>query len=102
MATTTCELNWLKSLLAWFLIQHVHPMLLFCDSQAALHIAANSVFHERTKHTEMDCHFICDALLDGMIFASHIQTGAQLADILTKALGHLQSKLGIYYLHAPT
>lgn len=107
MATTTCELKWLKSLLACFGIQHVRPMRLFCDSQAALYIAANPVFHERTKHIEMDCHFVRDALQDGTISTSHIRTGAQLADILTKALGKSQfylllRKLGICNLHAPT
>nr|KYP50079.1 Retrovirus-related Pol polyprotein from transposon TNT 1-94 [Cajanus cajan] len=107
MATTTCELKWLKSLLACFGIQHVRPMKLFCDSQAALHIAANPIFHERTKHIEMDCYFIRDALQDGMISTYHIRTNAQLVDILTKALGKSQfslllSKLDICNLHAAT
>lgn len=45
MATTTCELKWLKALLLSLGVTHTRPMLLYCDSQAALHIAANPVFH---------------------------------------------------------
>ncbi|KAJ3708504.1 hypothetical protein LUZ61_012209 [Rhynchospora tenuis] len=106
MATTSCELIWLKTLLTSLGISHTQPMKLMCDSQAALHIAANPVFHERTKHIEIDCHYVRDQIQAGCIVASHIRTNEQLADIFTKALGkrqfhYLLGKLGIRNLHAP-
>ncbi|KAJ1685788.1 hypothetical protein LUZ63_017178 [Rhynchospora breviuscula] len=105
MATTACELTWLKTLLQSLGVSHTQPMKLMCDSQAALHIAANPVFHERTKHIEIDCHFVRDQIQAGCIVASHIRTNEQLADIFTKALGkrqfhYLLGKLGILNLHA--
>nr|GEU94908.1 hypothetical protein [Tanacetum cinerariifolium] len=52
MALTTGELKWLKGILKSLGVDHPQPMLLYYDSQAALHISRNPVFHERTKHIE--------------------------------------------------
>jgi len=58
MASITCELVWLKQLLKELQSGDVNQMTLICDNQTALHISSNPVFHERTKHIEIYCHFI--------------------------------------------
>ncbi|RDX66669.1 hypothetical protein CR513_54542, partial [Mucuna pruriens] len=63
MALATCELIWVKQLIQELKFTDVQPMKLYCDNQAALHIASNPVFHGRTKHIEIDCHFIQEKLL---------------------------------------
>ncbi|KAL4194433.1 hypothetical protein AMTRI_Chr05g68690 [Amborella trichopoda] len=58
MASTTSDLIWLKSFLNDLGFKSANPIPLFCDNQAAIHIATNPLFHEITKHIEVDCHFI--------------------------------------------
>ena len=64
MATTTYELTWILHLLQDLHVKHLRPALMYCDNQAALHIAANPVFHERSKHIEADCHVVRNKILE--------------------------------------
>jgi len=60
MASATCELVWLKQLLKELKelqFGDVNQMTFICDNQVAHRISYNSVFHERTKHIEIDCYF---------------------------------------------
>ena len=56
MAHTLCELMWIKHLLEELRFVVKLPMTMHCDNQATIYIASNPVFHERTKHIEVDCH----------------------------------------------
>ncbi|GJU00902.1 retrovirus-related pol polyprotein from transposon TNT 1-94, partial [Tanacetum coccineum] len=98
MAFTTCELKWLKSVMLSIGIHQVKPMSLYCDSQVALHISQNLVFHERTKHIEVDCHYIRDKLVSGNITAQYVSTMEQIADYFTKALRKAQFDYLLYKL----
>ncbi|RVW79787.1 Retrovirus-related Pol polyprotein from transposon RE1 [Vitis vinifera] len=86
MTLATCELIWLRHLLRELRFGKDEQMKLICDNQAALHIASNPVFHERTKHIEVDCHFIREKIASGCVATSFVNSNDQLADIFTKSL----------------
>ena len=65
MALAICELIWLKQFLQKLRFGKDEQMMFLYDNQAALHIASNPVFHERTKHIQVDCHFIRETIASG-------------------------------------
>jgi hypothetical protein len=100
LSTSTCELIWLLYLLKDLHITCDKPPVLYCDSQSAIHIASNHVFHERTKHLDIDCHLAREKLQRGILKLLPISREEQLADFLTKALpspkfNSFVSKLGM-------
>ncbi|KAJ0550054.1 putative RNA-directed DNA polymerase [Helianthus annuus] len=106
MASTVSEILWVRWLLKDLQVDITGPTNLFCDNQAARNIATNPVYHERTKHVEMDCFFVRERVETREISPQAIESKLQLADLLTKGLGTQQlrsllSKMGIKDLHAP-
>ncbi|CAL8099042.1 unnamed protein product [Prunus armeniaca] len=84
-----------------------YAMQLNCDNKAAIDIAYNPVQHNRTKHVEVDRHFIKEKLEAKIIKVSFVKSEDQLADVLTKAItGRVfhssLSKLGIDDIYIPT
>lgn len=65
--TLTCKLQWLKFLFRDLGLPYPEPMTVLYDDQATIHIAENLVFHERTKHIELDCHSILDKIQSRLI-----------------------------------
>ena len=85
MATTTCEIVWFRWLLADLGVTLHHPTPLYCDNQSSIQIARNSVFHERTKHIEIDCHYTRHHLQLGTITLPYVPSSLQIVDLFTKA-----------------
>ena len=105
METVTNEVVWLIALFKTFGLNHTQPTSLYCDSKAALYIAADPMYHERMKHIEIDCHFIREEIEDGVIKTFHVPTQHQIVDFFTKALGqkqfsHLLSKMNLINIYA--
>lgn len=86
IAKGLCELLWLKKLLIELGVNIISEINLFCDNKAAIAISHNPIQHDRTKHVEVDCHFIKENLEAKILRFSFGKFEDQLADVLTKAV----------------
>ena len=101
LATTAAELRWFGYLFRELGIPLHTPPRIFCDNISTLHMASNPVFHARTRHIEIDYHFIRELLARGALHVSYVSSMNQLADIFTKGLTRerfalLASKLNLH------
>ena len=79
--------SWLKQLLHELKFGKKEQMKLICDNQVvALHIVSNPIFHKRTKHIELDYHFIIEKISSRCLTTSFVNSNDQLAYIFTKSL----------------
>ena len=85
LTDTTFKLLWLQWLLKDLSVSTSSATPLYCDNQSAIHITHNDIFHERTKHIEIDCHFIRYHLVYGALKLISVSSKNQLADIFTKS-----------------
>lgn len=86
MSAACSEIIWLRGLLTELGFSQEQPTPLHADNTSAIQIAANPVYHERTKHIEVDCHSIREAYDRRIINLPHVSTSVQTADIFTKSL----------------
>ena len=80
------EILWLRRLLTEIGFPPTRKSQLFCDNKAAFSISENPVQHDRTKHVEVDRHFIKEKLEGGIVEFPFVCSEDQLADILAKAV----------------
>jgi len=86
VANGVAETAWLRQLL-----QELHnPLskstLVYCDNVSAVYLSTNPVQHQRTKHVEIDLHFVRERVAVGDVRVLHVPTSSQFADIFTKGL----------------
>ncbi|GJS62449.1 ribonuclease H-like domain-containing protein [Tanacetum coccineum] len=94
LASVTSEVIWVLKVLKDLGYDNLLPVSLFCDSKPAIKIAANPVFHERTKHLEIDLHFVREKILKGVIKTVKVDSANQIANILTKGMDKIQQIVG--------
>ncbi|KAH9745458.1 retrovirus-related pol polyprotein from transposon RE2 [Citrus sinensis] len=90
LAAAVSEITWLKSLFLEIGMCCDEKPIIWCDNVSAAELAHNQVFHSRTKHIEIDLHFIRDKVLAGDLKILYIPSAEQIADILTKLLNSSQ------------
>ena len=93
-----------------FILKDLHiplasPPILYCDNLSTLHMTVNPVFHARSKHIELDDHFLRERVALGLLITQHISTNDKIADLFTKpmskaALGYFWTKLYLQPRHS--
>ncbi|XP_058099884.1 uncharacterized mitochondrial protein AtMg00810-like [Magnolia sinica] len=86
MANTAAKLTWMTFILKDLHIPLASPPILYCDNLNALHMTVNPVFHARSKHIELDDHFVHERVALGFHITQHISTNDQVADLFTKPM----------------
>lgn len=86
LANATAEIMWVQTLLAELQVESPSMAKLWCDNLGAKYLSANPVFHARTKHIEVDYHFVRERVSRKLLEIDFVPTGDQVADGFTKAL----------------
>nr|GEX87302.1 NBS-containing resistance-like protein [Tanacetum cinerariifolium] len=86
VAKVVTETAWLRNLLRELHSPPVTTTLVYCDNVSAIYLTGNPVQHQRTKHIEIDIHFVCDMVAGGQVRVLHVSSRYQYDDIFTKSL----------------
>ena len=86
VANAAAECIWLRQLLRELHTPILKATVAFCDNVSAVYMSANPVHHKRTKHIELDIHFVRERVQADELRVLHVPTGEQYADIMTKGL----------------
>jgi hypothetical protein len=86
VANGVAEATWLRQLLLELQAPLSRCTLVYCDNISAVYLSNNPVQHQRTKHVEIDLHFVREKVAIGQVRVLHVPTTSQFADVFTKGL----------------
>ncbi|GJZ06154.1 ribonuclease H-like domain-containing protein [Tanacetum coccineum] len=86
VANVVAETCWLRNLLRELHTPLSSATFVYCDNVSAVYLSSNPVHHQRTKHIEIDIHFVHDLVAVGQVRVLHVSSRYQFADIFTKGL----------------
>jgi hypothetical protein len=89
VANGVAEACWLRQLLVELHSPTPRVTLVYCDNVSAVYLFTNPVQHQRTKHVEINLHFVRERVAVGDVHVLHVSTTSQFADIFTKGLTYL-------------
>ena len=106
LSSVPSEVIWLRRLLLHFEIS-IPSAMLFCDSKSAIYLASNPAHHERSKHIDIDYHFIRELVQSNILKLVHVKSQHQVVDVFTKpllllAFSSFIHKLGLINIYSPT
>lgn len=104
LANVAAKITWIQSLFKEIRVPCSSTLITWCDNMSANAVASNPVYHARTKHIEIDDHFIRNKVLNKQLEVRFIHSYDQVADMLTKPLTNsqflfLRDKLGVTLVH---
>ena len=86
VANGVAEATWLRQLLQELHASPSRCTVVYCDNISAVYLSTNPIQHHRTKHVEIDLHFVREKVAIGHVRVLHVPTTSQFADIFTKGL----------------
>lgn len=90
LGVISCEIMWFIKVLFNVGFEDLIPVPIYCDNELAIKLVHNHVFHEKTKHFDVDTHFIRDRVSKGIVEVHKVGLDFNFADIFTKSLGVVQ------------
>jgi hypothetical protein len=107
VANCVAESCWMRQLLAELHCPPRRATVVYCDNVSAMYLSFNPVQHQRTKHVEIDLHFVRDRVALGEVKVLHVPSASQFADVFTKGLpssvfSDFRDSLNIFPSDVPT
>ena len=88
--SASCEAVWMRKLLSDLFDLQMDATFIHCDNQSCVKLSENLVFHDKSKHINIKCHYIKDMVQRGAVILQYVATDKMIVDVLTKPLARMK------------